>query len=94
MRGRLERDRREPRSRLPEAPARRSDGDTQGVLVRRCFRLLNAKDLGLTITLSDLTEEEFRALELIDSEKRELGAAEDKDAKSFQELLIRKLSRK
>jgi hypothetical protein len=36
-----------------------------GVLVRRCFRLLNAKGIGLTITLADITEEEFRAMELV-----------------------------
>ena len=28
-----------------------------GALVRRCFRVLNAKSMGLTITLSDITEE-------------------------------------
>ena len=28
-----------------------------GILVRRCFRLLNAKAMGLTITLADITEE-------------------------------------
>jgi hypothetical protein len=31
-----------------------------GGLVRRCFRILNAKSTGLTITLADITEEEFR----------------------------------
>jgi len=65
-----------------------------GVLVRRCFRLLNAKTIGLTITLNDITEEEFRVMELIDTEQKEHVAAEDRDAKSFQELLIRKLSRR
>ena len=65
-----------------------------GILVRRCFRLLNAKAMGLTITLADITEEEFRAMELIETEKQEQAADEDKDAKSFQELLIRKLSRR
>ena len=65
-----------------------------GVLVRRCFRLLNAKAMGLTLTLADVTEEEFRAMELIDGEQKEHIAAEDRDAKSFQELLIRKLSRR
>jgi len=65
-----------------------------GVLVRRCFRLLNAKTIGLTITLADITEEEFRVMELIDSEQKEHVAAEDRDVKSFQELLIRKLSRR
>jgi hypothetical protein len=65
-----------------------------GILVRRCFRLLNAKNIGLTITLQDITEEEFRVMELIDGEQKEYHAAEDRDAKSFQELLIRKLSRR
>jgi hypothetical protein len=31
-----------------------------GILVRRSFRLFNAKTLGLTIILEDITEEEFR----------------------------------
>jgi len=44
-----------PRNLLEEAM------DTpNGVLVRRCFRILNAKSIGLTITLADITEEEFR----------------------------------
>jgi hypothetical protein len=38
-----------------------------GALVRRCFRILNAKSIGLTITLADITEEEFRVLELIEA---------------------------
>ena len=42
-----------------------------GGLVRRCFRLLNAKSIGLTITLADVTEEEFRVLELIEAERQE-----------------------
>ena len=33
-------------------------------------------------------------MELIDTEQKEYAAAEDRDAKSFQELLIRKLSRR
>ena len=33
-----------------------------GALVRRCFRILNAKSIGLTITLADITEEVFRVL--------------------------------
>jgi hypothetical protein len=41
-----------------------------GALVRRCFRLLNAKAIGLTITLNDITEEEFHVMELIDTEQR------------------------
>ena len=39
--------------------------------MRRCFRLLNAKNIGLTITLADITEEEFRVLELIEAERQE-----------------------
>lgn len=42
-----------------------------GTLVRRCFRILNAKGIGLTITLADITEEEFRVLELIEGERQE-----------------------
>ncbi len=42
-----------------------------GALVRRCFRILNAKNIGLTITLADITEEEFRVLELIEAERQE-----------------------
>jgi len=78
-----------PRNLLDEAM-----DSPNGILVRRCFRLLNAKTIGLTITLQDITEEEFRVMELIDSEQKEYVAAEDRDAKSFQELLIRKLSRR
>ena len=78
-----------PRNLLDEAM------DTpNGVLVRRCFRLLNAKAIGLTITLDDITEEEFRAMELIEAVRQEQAADEDKDSKSFQELLLRKLSRR
>jgi len=65
-----------------------------GILVRRSFRLFNAKAIGLSITLDDITEEEFRVMEVIDVEQKEHIAAEDRDAKSFQELLIRKLSRR
>ena len=42
-----------------------------GALVRRCFRMLNARSIGLTITLADITEEEFRVLELIEAERQE-----------------------
>jgi hypothetical protein len=42
-----------------------------GGLVRRCFRILSAKNIGLTITLADITEEEFRVLELIEVERQE-----------------------
>ena len=65
-----------------------------GILVRRCFRLLNAKAMGLTITLADITEEELRVVELIEAERQEQTAAEDGGAQSFQELLLRKLSRR
>ena len=65
-----------------------------GILVRRCFRILNAKAMGLTITLADITEEEFRTMELIETERQEQAKAEDSGAQSFQELLLRKLSRR
>jgi hypothetical protein len=42
-----------------------------GGLVRRCFRILSAKNIGLTITLADITEEAFRVLELIEAERQE-----------------------
>ena len=78
-----------PRNLLDEAM------DTpNGILVRRSFRLFNAKAIGLSIALDDITEEEFRVMEVIDVELKEHTAAEDRDAKSFQELLIRKLSRR
>ena len=78
-----------PRNLLDEAM-----DSPNGILVRRCFRLLNAKAIGITIALDDITEEEFRVMELIEVEQKEHIAAEDRDAKSFQELLIRKLSRR
>jgi hypothetical protein len=62
-----------------------------GVLVRRCFRLPNAKSLGLTITLADLIEEEFRVGETIEAVRQEKEAGEAEGA-SFQELLLRRLS--
>jgi hypothetical protein len=65
-----------------------------GVLARRCFRILNVKAMGLTITLADVTEEELRVMELIEAERQEQVADEDKDTKSFQEILLRKLSRR
>jgi hypothetical protein len=42
-----------------------------GSLVRRCFCILNAKSIGLTFTLADITEEEFRVLEQIEAERQE-----------------------
>jgi hypothetical protein len=46
-------------------------GKPSGALVRRCFRILNAKSLGLAITPDDITEEEFRVLELIEAERQD-----------------------
>ena len=40
-----------------------------GVLVGRCFRLLNAKSMGITITLADVTAEELCVMELVEAEK-------------------------
>ena len=48
-----------------------------GALVRRCFRILNAENIGLTITLEAITEEEFRGLELIEAERQERIKAGD-----------------
>lgn len=39
-----------------------------GVLVHRCFRILNAKHMGLMITLVDIREEEFQVMELIETD--------------------------
>jgi len=80
-----------PKNRLDEAM-----DSLNGALVRRCFRLLNAKTMGITITLADVTEEEFRVMELIETERREQQQAshDDSNAQNFQQLLLRKLSRK
>jgi hypothetical protein len=48
-----------------------------GTLVRRCLRILNAKSIGLTITLADITEEEFQVLELIEAERQEQMQSRD-----------------
>ena len=66
----------------------------QGVVVRRCFRWLNAKAMGVTITLADLTEEEFRVMEAIETERQEQANQDDNRAESFQDLLLRRLSRR
>jgi hypothetical protein len=56
-----------PKHRLEEAM------DTaNGTLVRRCFRILNARSIGFIITLADVTEEEFRVLELIEAARQEV----------------------
>jgi hypothetical protein len=65
-----------------------------GVLVRRCFRIMGVRSMGLTITPSDVTEEEFRAMEMIEAARQEQLSTEDSGAQSFQELLLRKLSRR
>jgi hypothetical protein len=90
----LESHRRQPRPGCPKNLLEEAMETPNGVLVRRCFRILNAKAMGLTIMLADITEEEFRVLELIDTERQEQISAEDNNAKSFQELLVRKLSRR
>ena len=61
-----------PKNRLDEAM-----DSPNGVLVRRCFRILNAKSIGLTVTLTDITEEEFRVLELIEVGRQELAKGKD-----------------
>ena len=65
-----------------------------GVLVRRCIRIMGAKSMGLTITFSDITEEEFRAMEMIEAARQEQISTEDSGVQSFPELPIRKLSRR
>jgi hypothetical protein len=77
----------------PECPKRLLDEAMEtanGGLVRRCFRLLNAKQLGLTITLADITEEEFRVLELIEAERQEQIRSGEGDPERFQKPLLRK----
>jgi hypothetical protein len=51
-----------------------------GGLVRPCFRILNAKSIGLTSTLADITEEEFRVLELVEAERQEQVKSGDRTA--------------
>jgi len=51
-----------------------------GGLVRRCFRILSAKNIGLTITLADITEEEFRVLELIEADRHSMATGGDRNA--------------
>jgi hypothetical protein len=57
----LEGHRRQPRARLPEEPARRGYGHAEW----------HAGAVVLPITLADITEEEFRVLELIEAERQE-----------------------
>jgi hypothetical protein len=71
MRRRLERHRRQPGPGWPKNLLEQAIDAPGGALVRRRFRILNAKSIGLTITLADITEEEFRVLELIEAERRE-----------------------
>jgi len=54
-----------------------------GTLVRRCFRILNAKNIGLSITLADITEEELRVLELIEAERQEQTNSGDGKEQEF-----------
>ena len=71
MRRRLERHRRQPGPGWPKNLLEQAIDAPGGALVRRRFRILNAKSIGLTITLADITEEEFRVLELIEAERQE-----------------------
>ena len=68
-----------PKNRLDEAM-----DSPNGALVRRCFRIVNAKSIGLTITLADITEEEFRVLELIAAERQEQIKPVDGNGAGFQ----------
>jgi hypothetical protein len=43
---------------------------------------LNAKSIGLTVMLADITEEEFRVLELIEAERQEQIKAGDGGTRS------------
>ena len=67
----LEGHRRQPWPSLSEEPARRGDGHAER---RSCAKVLphsQREGMGLTITLADITEEEFRVLELIEAERQE-----------------------
>ena len=55
---------------VPRICLKKAMDTPNGGLVRRCFRILNAKSIGLVITMSDITEEEFRVLELIEAERQ------------------------
>ncbi len=67
----LEGPRRQPWACLSEGSARRSNGHAERRSCSTIFRILNAKSIGLTITLADITEQEFRVLELIEGERQE-----------------------
>jgi hypothetical protein len=54
-----------------EWPGYKAMDSPNGTLVRRCFRILNARSIGLVMTLADIAEEEFRVLELIEAERQE-----------------------
>ena len=62
--------------------------------MRGPLRIMGATSMGLTITLSDITEEEFRAMETIEAVRQEQTSAAVSGVPSFQELPIRKLSRR
>jgi hypothetical protein len=57
--------------RLPQELARRGDGHAERRFGTAVLPILNAKSIGLTITLEDMTEEEFRVLELIEDKRQE-----------------------
>ena len=47
------------------------DGTPNGAVVRRCLCIQSAKNIGLTTTLVDTIEAEFRLLELIEAERQQ-----------------------
>lgn len=56
----------------PECPRTQLEESMQspfGCLIDRACRFLNAKGLGITYTFADITEEEYRVMELIESER-------------------------
>jgi len=57
---------------------------SNGVLVRRCFRLVNAKALGLTITLADITEQELRVMEVIETGAKRRPRRKSKIQRAFR----------
>ena len=60
-----------PGEAMPEEPARRGDGYAEWRSRSTVLPHSDCQNIGLTITLADITEEEFRVLELIEVERQE-----------------------
>ena len=77
----LESHRREPRAGLPENRLDEAMDTPNGALVRRCFRILNARCIGF-ITLADITEVCPRVQELIECERSQQVKTAEKGAQA------------